>query len=942
MSGRTSSGRARRLAAIVPALGLAAAGLVAIPGATVTIAAADTTVASYIPSASDHYINYAPPMVQGDVASRDEERITAGSQSRAGRSAQQTTAHTFDRKYAGGNPVAARRLADNERRAVRTGKNPFEFIFKKAGTKQTAKLLTLLVEFNENANDDFSGFSRQESTATPNTCVVEPAGTTINGPLHNKIPNPATLPGPGKDNNSMWVSDFSTDHFNKMLYTDKGITTRVRPDLKDPRDGRSGIDISGFTMKKMYEEMSKGAYTVTGAAVGWLKVPHSEGWYGAAECNPAGNNAPQNMNGHPDNPAGPAQLGIDAVNVLAAQQPNFPWADYDVEDVSDADGDGNLLEPDGVIDHLVLVHAGEDKSGGGGAENTYAIWAHSATIPGGYTIPGTGKRISNYIVQPEDSGVGVFAHEYGHDLGLPDLYDSTGGGDTSVEFWDLMSTGSHSGPIFQSMPAHMGIWDKWVLGWVNPKAFNPGDGTKLVTVGQASRTPKLTEDGVRINLPNKSVTMTTPHSGANAWWTGNDQNWADVRLTRTVDVPAGSDVKFWMWNDYVIEADWDFGFVEVSTDGGATWTEQKIFTEGGALVSTDDGYADPNNRMQDFGGKKYGLTDHTEGWRHDYIDLAPFAGQTVQVRLRYATDEAFVERGWFADDFSLTNGGTTVWSDDVEGGANGWTPAVTTFTDTRGAGWTRHSGTVITELFYLAEWRNYDGFDQGLAYTYDTTYQRNNVWKVEKVKYNAPGLLVWLRDASFAANSVAANLLSLPSLGSKGEMLLVDSHFDPLRRSGVAATKDTSVLKNIPMRPQASNAAFGFTKTYPFKECLEAAGEPFSEYCTSFPAQNPVKAFTDAKTWYPGIEDRGAQGLFARNRDASAVVPSRDDQQYSVRVVNPDGSPATGLYGEDFLGFTLGTGNPGDEGKQLGAQIKLISPLPLNLGVILQVTAAKK
>ena len=54
--------------------------------------------------------------------------------------------------------------------------------------------------------------------------------------------------------------------------------------------------------------------------------------------------------------------------------------------------------------------------------------------------------MSNYIVQPEDSGVGVFAHEYGHDLGLPDLYDTSGDGDSDVDFWDLMASGSHCGP----------------------------------------------------------------------------------------------------------------------------------------------------------------------------------------------------------------------------------------------------------------------------------------------------------------------------------------------------------------------------------------------------------------------------------------------------------------------------------------------------------------
>ena len=90
----------------------------------------------------------------------------------------------------------------------------------------------------------------------------------------------------------------------------------------------------------------------------------------------------------------PASSPIDAVDALAQAQPDFPWADYDIEDQADADGDGNFFEPDGVIDHLVLVHAGEDKSGGGGAEGTYAIWAHSCTVAGGYTDPGHRPEVS--------------------------------------------------------------------------------------------------------------------------------------------------------------------------------------------------------------------------------------------------------------------------------------------------------------------------------------------------------------------------------------------------------------------------------------------------------------------------------------------------------------------------------------------------------------------
>ncbi|MEU8172750.1 immune inhibitor A domain-containing protein [Microbispora hainanensis] len=916
------SRRIRRLAAIVPALGLAAGGLAA-------AGAAAAPTAGYQPSAKDHYINYAPPRVQGDFTTTEEKVPSQGVKRTA------ALARAIDHKFASGNPVAARVLAKHEKQAIKTGKNPFDFIYKKAKTTRTAKLLTLLVEFNDQADDDFSGWSHPRTIDDVDDCITEPPGTKLNGPLHNTIPNPATAGGGGKDNNSMWVADFNTAHYNNMLYTSKGITTRVRPDLKDPRDGKKGIDISGSTLKNMYEEMSKGAYTVTGQAVGWLKVPHSEAWYGAGKCH----TYPQDMTGHADNPRGPAQLAVDAVDALVKSNPNFPWADYDVEDTSDADGDGNFDEPDGVIDHLVLIHAGEDKSSGGGAEGTFSLWAHSSDVAGGYTVPGTNIKISNYILQPEDAGVGVFAHEYGHDLGLPDLYDTTGAGDSDVDFWDLMSSGSHSGPIFQSLPTHMGLWDKWVLGWANPKVIEPGGKNQLVVVGQASRTPKGTEDGVRINLPDKQNIMSVPHSGSNMWWSNSDQDWADNKLSRTVDVPAGSDAKFWWWSDWGIESDWDFGFFEISTDGGATWTEQKIYNEDGSLASTGDDYTDPNGRLKDYGNKKYGLTGESGGWHHLYADLAPFAGTSVQIRLRYATDAASVQRGWFNDDFSLNSGATAVWTDDVEGGANGWTASKGTFTDTSGAGWIIHPGEEQAAQYYLAEWRNFDGFDKGLEYAYDTTWLRDGAWKVEKVKYNAPGLLVWYRDTSVSNNDVSGRTFDLPSVGPKGELLVVDSHFDPLRRTGAAAEKDPSVLKNLPSRPQSSNAAFNFVGTYPFKECVE--GEPFKEYCTSFGKQPAVKTFTDAKGWYPGLEIRDGS-LYYRQRDSSAVVPSKDNQPYSTRIVNADGTPAKELYGTDIGGAILGSGNPGDEGKQLGVQIKLITPLPANLAAIIQVTPAKK
>ena len=943
MTHRRISGRALRAAAVVPTFALVATSL-AVVGAAGPTSAAPAPAPAGARSATGGtggttYLNTVAP--QADRAFGTAVRAGKDTATRARQATALEKARTFDAKHAGGNPVAARTLAKVEAQSLRTGESPqaIKSAFKQAPSMQKAKLLTILVEFSTTANDDFRS-SMVPSEFGAETCKP---GSMQNGPKHNTIPNPASAAL--KDNNSMWVKDFSSAHYNSMLYTKTGITSRVRTDLTGP-DGSPGFDISGYTMKNMYEEMSKGAYTVDGAATPWVTVPHSEAYYGATRCHQDDQgvwtyDAIQDMQGHPSNDLGAGQLPLDAVAALAKAQPAFPWADYDVEDQGDVDNDKNYNEPDGVIDHVVLVHAGEDKSGGGGAQGTYAVWAHSSAVAGGAAVPGTNLKLSNYIVQPEDSGVGVFAHEYGHDLGLPDLYDTASGGDSDVDFWDLMSSGSHSGPIFQSMPTHMGIWDKWVLGWADPKVISPGDPRQSVLVGQASRTPRGTKDGIKIDLPTKVTTLAKPHSGTKMWFSNADQAWADNTLTRTVSVPAlSTDARLWMWDNYSIEQDWDFGFVEVSTDGGATWTEQKVYGSTGTEVSTKDTYADPHGNLKGFGAKKYGLTGTTDGWQHHYVKLTPYAGKQVQVRLRYATDAGFQDRGWFVDDLALTNGATTVWMDDAEA-TNGWTAGVGSFVDTTGVGWALDTGTQRKAQYYLVEWRNLDGFDKGLQYAYDTTYQARGAWKVEKIRYNAPGALVWYRDTTYGdANHVLNNLSALPSSGAKGGLLIVDSHFDPLRRTGTAAALDPSLQKNLPSRAQSSNAAFNLVGTYPFKECVTNDAVTTTA-CNTYPKQAAVRTFTDNKGWYPGIEYRPdldkANPYFYRLADASTVVPSRGNAPYTVRIVDKAGKLLTSQFGDG-----LGTGNPADSKVAYGTTITVAMTQQRNQMARLWVTPPRK
>ncbi|MFF7245820.1 immune inhibitor A domain-containing protein [Embleya sp. NPDC008237] len=895
---------------------LAVTGLTAAPGVTSSAAAArvDTTKAVWNPGPDDRYFNPVEAEIGPD--GRIDAEQTAADKSRKAKAGGGS-------KEREGNPRAASQLRLLEAEAQRTGKSPEQLRAEKSGlapgARQEAKLLTILVEFNENANDDFSGFNRRASVSDA-SCVVEPPGTIKNGPLHNTIPDPALT---GQDNNTPWVKDFSPEHFNKMLYTKQGITERMRPDLTGP-DGKPGIDVSGYTMKNMYEEMSGGKYTVSGTATSWIKVPHSEAWYGAGRCG----KREQDMGGHPNNPGGAETLATDAVNELARSQPNFPWADYDKEDTGDADGDGNTQEPDGVVDHLVLVHSGKDKSTGGGAEGSYAIWAHSSAVAGGYTVPGTRLKVANYIVQPEDSGVGVFAHEYGHDLGLPDLYDnfsSVPGGASDVNFWDLMANGSHSGPLFQSMPAHMSAWSKYTLGWLTPEVLKVGDRPALATLGQAAKTPKGTKQAVRVNLPDQVTRFSTPHSGQKAWYSSNDQDWADVKLVRDIAVPTGSDVKFQWWSDYVLEEDWDFGFVEVSTDGGTTWTQLEVRNEAGTLVSTPPDYPDPNGNLRRF-HKSTGLTGSSNGWRHDQVNLTPYAGKNIKLRLGVDTDAATQEKGWVADDFSLTNGTTTVWSDDVEQGDNGWTPqGGSVGAGTKGAGWVQSDGTFSRERYYLLEWRNMSGFDQGLKYTY--TFGENG--KREKLAYNAPGLLVWLRDSSYPNNGVLDNIDKSPSWGAKGELLLVDANPNPYRFPDAPSNS----AANLEPRVQSANAAFSFKDTAGFRACRRAG-----DHCATFAKQEPVRFFSDSLGYAPGAEAT-ATGFGAKDATGSTVVPAR--APYSTRVTKADGSPDYANYGKPFFSSVLGSGNPGWD-KAYGVTVFPVHPLSGDKGAVVWIVPARK
>ena len=125
-----------------------------------------------------------------------------------------------------------------------------------------------------------------------------------------------------------------------------------------------------------------------------------------------------------------------------------------------------------------------------------------------------------------------------------------------------------------------------------------------------------TYTALRVNLPPKQGVNVVPPEGTHAWYGGKGDE-MDNGLRRTVDLSAAAGpitLSFQTWFD--IEEDWDYGFVQVSTDGGATWTS--LVADG--MTATPDPQAYPAilAQLEDGGA---GFTGASGGWVGKAIDL---------------------------------------------------------------------------------------------------------------------------------------------------------------------------------------------------------------------------------------------------------------------------------------------------------------------------------
>ncbi len=191
------------------------------------------------------------------------------------------------------------------------------------------------------------------------------------------------------------------------------------------------------SMHSFYKEMSFGTLNVTGQVTDWIRARKPYSFYTDGQSG-TGGTFPKNT---------PGLL----TEVLQRYCRTNSLAPFDVNG-------------DGFVDGLFLVHAG----GGAEAEENPVlrknmIWSHKWTLPAAFANGGV--KAFAYFTAPEDGKLGVFSHEFGHFLGLPDLYD-TSYRSHGIGEWCLMAAGSWNGG--GDLPARMSAWCLSTLGWIKP------------------------------------------------------------------------------------------------------------------------------------------------------------------------------------------------------------------------------------------------------------------------------------------------------------------------------------------------------------------------------------------------------------------------------------------------------------------------------------------
>lgn len=248
------------------------------------------------------------------------------------------------------------------------------------------------------------------------------------------------------------------------------------------------------SVRQFFSDQSDGQYTPEFDVIGPVTLTNNVAHYGSNDAS--------------GNDVLPGDMVVEACSIANAQHA-VDFTRYD----NDSDGE---------VDFVYIIYAGKGEADGG-ADNT--IWPHNWDLASAYYYDNCsystnqrkfdGKTINNYACSGELSGasartgIGTIAHEFGHVIGLPDLYDIDYGQNYEDEAtpgaWHIMDGGSYNN--HGKTPPNYTIYDKYFLGWKTP--INPGataQNLSLIANGQSGY------QGYQIASSNSLLTATSTNT----------------------------------------------------------------------------------------------------------------------------------------------------------------------------------------------------------------------------------------------------------------------------------------------------------------------------------------------------------------------------------------------------------------------------------------------
>ncbi len=512
--------------------------------------------------------------------------------------------------------------------------------------------------------------------------------------------------GLSSNDTDMYYSDYNVQHYQDMQFK----TTTY--------DGPSGEQL--MTAYQYYQAESGGTFFFTGNTFGWVTADNNAATYGANDAN---NN---------DNDVDPESLIVEAVTKAVAQN-NIDLSQYDLEDPYDRDGDGNLLEADGFIDHVMVYHSSIGEEAGGGNLGDDAIWSHRFFVNStgsfstmGEAVDNSGIKLFGYTIQPIDAAIGVVVHEFGHDLGLADEYDtgeSTNG--SPVSFWSVMASGSWAGanipgtePVGFSPLGRDYFQQKFGGDWVDQVELHVDDlnaGVQDHNMVEAVEHAAVEPNQIKVNLPGRLEDFFPPFTGNYQYYSGQGDS-IDNRMSFDVALPAASSISLTMKAHWNIEEDYDYA--QVMVNGTAL--------SGNHTRGSNPYHGGVSNYISNQSSVLAGAQG-AEGWVDLTFDISSYAGQTVTIEFAYITDTYVKEYGFVADDITITADSSEVVFDGAE------SDGTVTLN-----GFSRVGATVEGDAMnYYIQLRSHNGVDVGLN---SRNFQ--------------PGVVVWLRNEGYSDNKV--------------------------------------------------------------------------------------------------------------------------------------------------------------------------------------------